>query len=153
MPPDCLTPDNLPPGMLRNNREADQDFAPKEGLFIRFKSFNEEELIPFEIKSVNQSLNRSKHGCQPEWILLTCYKNEGYGVFKVRDVPPYKISQGGIRYDFKVEHVPLDFNYCHSEIHVYKDGTRQNKIDKKGEMKQRFKMDIYEKIVICKYPD
>jgi len=152
MPPNCETPANLPLGMLRNNREADQDFAPKEDLFIRFKEFHEDQLIPFEIKPVNQSLNRSKHSCQPEWVLLPCYKNEGYGAFKVRDIPPFKISSAGVRYDFQVEHVPLELNYCHSEIHVYKDGLLRDRINNK-KIRADFKMDIYEKIEVRKFPN
>lgn len=116
MPTDCLSPDALPPGMLQNNRQADQDFNPEEDLYWRFKEFN-----PLAFKLVNQSTNRSKHGCQPEWILIPCYKTYGYGVFKVRDIPPLKITSGNVRYDFQVEHDPMEFNYCHSEIRAYKD--------------------------------
>ncbi|MDP2045762.1 MAG: hypothetical protein Q8L00_06045 [Deltaproteobacteria bacterium] len=153
MPPECLAPGIIPPGMLRNNREADQDFAPEENLFIRFREFCDDEPIPIEIKSVNQSLNRSKHSCQPEWILLPSYHNQGYGVLKRSDVPPFKLSQGGVRYDFHVEHVPEDFNYCHSEIHAYKSGRLTDKIKGNIEMKTEFRMEIFEKIEVLKFPD
>jgi hypothetical protein len=147
-----LASGNIPPGMLQNNREADQDFAPEEDLFIRFKEFCSENLIPIEIKSVNQSLNRSKHSCQPEWILLPCYHNQGYGVLKRRDIPPFKVSPGGVQYDFRVEHVPEALNYCHSEIHVYKSGILIDKINNIT-VKNEFRMEVYEKIEVVKLPD
>jgi hypothetical protein len=149
MPPDCLSPEALPTGMLRGDREADQDFSPEENLFWRFKEF-----VPQELRLVNQSVNRSKHGCQPEWILLPCYSAYGYGVFKVRDIPPFKITDGSVRYDFRVEHVPEDFNYCHSEIHVYKDGERFNgRIKANAVMKEEYRMAIYDSIEVIKHPN
>jgi hypothetical protein len=138
--------------MLQNNREADQNFEPEEELFIRFKIIHEDKLIPIEIKSVNQSINRSKHGCQPEWVLLPCYKNWGYGAFKVRDIPTFMTTSAGVRYNFQVDHVPLELNYCHSEIHVYKDRQLQNRINN-AKTKADFKMELYEKIEIRKLPD
>jgi hypothetical protein len=149
MPPECLSSGALPMGMLQNNRPADQDFAPEEDLYWRFKEF-----VPLAFKLINQSLNRSKHGCQPEWILLPCYKTYGYGVFKVQDIPPFKMTDGNVSYDFRVEHDPKDINYCHSEIRVYKDGTRINRQIKGNlEMKTNYRMEIFEKIRVLKDPD
>ncbi|MFP3868178.1 MAG: hypothetical protein ACLFUU_08445 [Desulfobacteraceae bacterium] len=150
---DCLSLDCLPAGMLRNNREPDQDFAPEEDLFIRFKEYHEDLIIPIEIKSVNQSLNRSKHGCQPEWILLPCYKKQGYVVFKVKDVPPFMMSSAGDRYDFQIEHIPEDYNYCHSEIWVYKGKKQIDRIRRNSGMKRDFRMRICERMQVVKYPD
>jgi hypothetical protein len=135
--------------MPRGDRSADQDFAPEEDLFWRFREF-----VPQELKLVNQSLNRSKHNCRPEWILLPCYTTYGYGVFKVRDIPPYKITSGGVRYDFRIDHVPEDLNYCHSEIRVYRDGERFNsRIKGNSEMKAEYRMEIFEKVEVLKHPN
>lgn len=149
MPHDCLSSNALPTGMLRGNRNADQDFSPEENLFWRFKEF-----VPLEIKLVNQSVNRSKHGCKPEWNLLPCYKTYGYGIFKVKHIPPFKITTGNVRYEFRVEHVPEDFNYCHSEIRVYKDGERFNsKIKGNAVMKNEYRTAIFDNIEVIKYPN
>lgn len=147
---DCLSLDCLPTGMLRNNREPDQAFAPGEDLF---RWFAEYPLTPIEIKSTNQSLNRSKHGCQPEWVLLPCNKDKGYGVFKVKDIPPFLMSRGGVRYDFRVEHDPKDYNYCHSEIRVYKGQKKIDKIKGNNDLKTAFRMQICESTQVLKLPD
>jgi hypothetical protein len=53
-----------------------------------------------------------------------------------------------------VEHDPKDINYCHSEIRVYKDGTRINRQIKGNlEMKTNYRMEIFEKIRVLKDPD
>jgi hypothetical protein len=72
----------------------------------------------------------------------------------VRDIPTPKITSGNIQYHFQVEHEPEDFNYCHSEIRVYKNGIRfNNRIKGNVEMKTEYRMELFEKIRVIKDPD
>jgi hypothetical protein len=147
----------IPPEMCGRKRPLDPCFSPEEYLYIRFKELLGDMPSPSGIRIPNQSVNRSKHGGQPEWVLLPDWLNWGYGSFKVADIPPFLMSDSGqVRFNFRVEHDPKECNYYHSEIRAYRDTDVQplTKISGKNkEMKATFRMIIAERIQPLKMPD
>jgi hypothetical protein len=115
----------IPDEMLKKDRHPDPHFEPEELLYRRFSpdDFDGDTLSVDAIELPDMSCNRSKYG-PPTWCLLVegC---EHWGVcgFEVRDIPQVQYFTD-IRYDFGPEHVPHKRNYPHSEVRVFRDGTR-----------------------------
>jgi hypothetical protein len=119
----CENP--IPIEMFRNGRPIDPNFLPDEELYIRFDRIDGENVDPACIKAPVQSVNRSKYS-RSEWVLLARYPqflDWGYGSFKVSDIPESITSEFNITHFYKVEHVPLDDNYSHSEVRAIRMGN------------------------------
>ncbi len=150
-------PNSIPLEMHRNGRPVDQHFPPEENLYIRFNTLSSNGRVNAAgIRSQNQSVNRSRFGGRPEWVLLPSYSHWGYGVFQVRDIPESLMSPGQVQYNFRGVHVPSEINYYHSEIRAHRNqGGVLEPCERVGskEVRNHFKMLISESIRILKDPD
>ena len=108
---------------------------------------------PACIRAPVQSVNRSKYS-KPEWVLLARYPqflHWGYGSFKVSDIPESITSEFGITHFFKVEHVPLDDNYSHSEVRAYKNAELVRR--KNDAITLKYRVILSQRIIILKKPE
>ena len=74
----------------------------------------------------DMSVNREKYG-PPDWLLLDdAFSGWGVGAFYVEDIPRGEelLHRGVIAYLLRPEHVPLRYNYPHSEVRIYRDTVR-----------------------------
>lgn len=107
--------------MYKRDREAVQDFAGDEPLYLRFmrQHFLDGQLLPEGIRSqLKQSVNRGRFS-QPEDVLFSEtgeYNGLGVAQFYVADIPPRVAQPNGPAYVFFVRHEPEETNYSHSEI-------------------------------------
>lgn len=101
------------------------------------------------IKFPDFSVNRGKYS-EPKDVLIPSWPNFGIVAFRVGDVPP-SVSSSGITYDFKVEHVPCECNYSHSEVRTYKDGKRPRKVNNQI-VKKKFRQILSERTKILREP-
>ena len=119
---------DVPEAMKTLDRQPDLRFKEDERLFRRFRpeDFDGDEVAPEVFELPDMSVNREKHG-QPEWLLLD-EGSEGWGVvgFRVMDIPRQQKMHhlGAIVYLLQAEHIPLRYNYPHSEVRIYRDGER-----------------------------
>ncbi len=139
--------------MYRAGRPVDMNFDDNEKLYNRFKQefLAEGKFLPTGIKFPDWSVNREKYS-EPEDVLIPDYLEWGISQFNVSDVPNTLTSTGDIKFDFKVEHDPVEDNYSHSEVRSYKNGQHNKKIDVNNAVKKRFRQILSEKIVIIKQP-
>jgi hypothetical protein len=125
---------NRPGRMYRRGRSIDNLFDSTEELYVRCKKdwINDGESIkPANIRFPDQSVNRAKYS-KPRDVLLPDssgrYREQihwGVARITVNDVPRVIVSTGGgVECHFTVEHDPLEDNYGHSELRVYKEGNR-----------------------------
>lgn len=118
----------VPPEMLAKGRRPDPHFADDEVLYRRFRPGDivGGEVVPEAFELPDMSVSRQKYG-RPEWLVIND-EFEGWGVagFRVKDIPREQelLHPGVIAYILKPEHVPLKYNYPHSEVRVYRDGER-----------------------------
>src|SRR5258708_39342136 len=117
---------DVPPEMMTNARQPDPVFGDDEFLFRRFSPENldgaEVSVAAFELPDM--SVLREKYG-QPRFLLLDDeFVDWGVVGFRVRDIPPNReIWHGPLAYALEPRHVPLRYNYPHSEVWVYRDGV------------------------------
>lgn len=126
--------------MIRNGRPEVQVFEDHEWLYFRWFSDwcgsehqNPARISQNHIPIPDQSVNRSGLDGRG-WFVLMCEPNEekqranrklcqGILAFKYANLPsPLTFQQS--EYTFKCEHDPLEHNYQHCEIRVYRDGAR-----------------------------
>ncbi|MEX1268854.1 MAG: hypothetical protein WEA56_07620 [Balneolaceae bacterium] len=139
----------LPDRMFRNGRKLDQKFDAKEKLFQRFSKLSSLKgaIYPNSIRFPDFSVNREKFS-EPLDVLLHDYPNLlklGVASFKVKDLPgPQKTGDKKKKttYCFKAEHVPLDDNYAHSEVRVYKNGKYSTKTNVAKTIKTKFRIHL-----------
>lgn len=138
-----------PRAMLRNSRPIDPIFAADELLYSRCILEGVEtihaadgsrmrRIRPAYIHFPDQSVNRQKYS-RPWYVLLPgddqrsqAWIDWGIAQLPVSGIPPPQQSAGDVRYEFTVEHDPLDDNFGHAELRVYKNGQREkgkNKIN------------------------
>lgn len=114
----------VPRRLLRQGRQPDPRFLPSERLFRRIHPDHLEggQVLSAAIPFPDFSVNREKYSI-PEDVLLD---HTGFGIlaFQVRDVPPRLDGADDREFTFKVEHVPEEENYAHSEVRTYCDGER-----------------------------
>jgi hypothetical protein len=119
---------DVPDAMKTEGRQPDPKFFDEERLFRRFRpeDLDGGEVAPEAFELPDMSVNREKYG-PPEWLLLD-EEAEGWGVasFRVVDIPRGEelLHLGVIVYILDAEHVPLRYNYPHSEIRIYRDDNR-----------------------------
>lgn len=140
----------IPEEMRRNGRPIDPDFHPTESLYIRLPGKNRKKADIADIRLPIQSANRSKYG-KPEWVLLPSYVDDSVGAVEVEHVRIEGTSKGSVHYELRVEHVPEENNYAHSEIRTYKKGVQlgnneKNKIN--YGLRQELRRRIAEKITV-----
>lgn len=116
----------MPPELLTRDRSVDPDFADEELLYRRFhpSHLDGAEIAIDAVELPDMSVNRSKYS-RPEWVIWD-EAFEGWGVlaFRVRDIPPDRIvwHAGVIPYTLEPRHMPLKYNYPHTEVWVFRDG-------------------------------
>lgn len=117
---------DVPPEMMTMGRHPDPVFADDELLYRRFSpenlDGNDVSLAAFELPDM--SVIREKYG-GPRYLLLDD-EFAGWGVvaFRVRDIPPRRaIWHGPLVYTLEPHHVPLKYNYPHSEVWVFHEGV------------------------------
>ena len=144
---------DIPERLLRQGRAIDPSFAPDENLYRRYSSLTEptEDLpaSPMGIKFPAFSVNRGKYS-EPEDVLIPRWPDFGIAAFQVRDVPP-SVPSNGIVYKFKVEHVPCECNYAHSEVITYTDRKRRKTV-KNIIVKKKFRQILSERTTILRKP-
>lgn len=146
-----------PREMFRNGRPLDPVFEPTEDLYLRCSAehvdVEQKHALPLAVTFTNQSVNRGKYS-KPEWVLVPRWFDWGIAAFTVQDVPESLSSEGKVRYDFKVEHDPLEDNYAHSEIRTYKGGRYEPDAGKKvtKQVKLRFRTSLCEKARLIRLP-
>lgn len=123
-----------PGRMYAKGRPLDPEFLGTEQLYSRCKLDWIDEnghLKPTYVRIPDQSVNREKYS-QCKDVLLPDGSPQSrawllWGVASVRveDLPPQSQSAGGVTFQVTVEHDPLDDNYGHCELRVYKDGHRE----------------------------
>ncbi len=117
---------DIPPEMMTNDRLADPVFDEQELLFRRFSAdhFNGSEVSIAAFELPDMSVIREKYG-QPRFLLLEDkFRDWGAVAFRVRDIPPNRaIWHGPLVYVLEPRHVPLKYNYPHSEVWVFHNGT------------------------------
>ncbi len=122
---------DFPAAMLKNGRQADQEFHPEEYLYRRVPlELWDEGDDPIEIDAVelpDMSVIRSKYG-HPEWTRLQSEKYLQWGVigFQVQGIPPRLQHLGVFIWTFNPRHVPLHNNYPHSEVRAHENGVHIN---------------------------
>jgi hypothetical protein len=144
---------SIPQEMFRNGRPIDPNFLPDEELYIRFDRIDGKNVDPACIKAPVQSVNRSKYS-RAEWVLLARYPqflDWGYGSFKVSDIPESITSEFNITHFYKVEHVPLEDNYSHSEVRAYKNGELVRR--KNDAIRLKYRVILSQKIIILRMPE
>lgn len=119
---------DVPPEMMKGDRQSDPVFADTEILFRRFRpsDFDAGSVAPEAFELPDMSVNREKYGAA-RWLLLDDdFAGWGVGAFYVEDIPRDEelFHRGVIAYVLQPEHAPLRYNYPHSEVRVYRDNVR-----------------------------
>jgi len=113
--------------MLRNGRGVDNDFRAHHWLYRRCvkEDVQGDQLLPARISYDDASVNWSKYSWP--WDVIFDHPGQGVARWVVDDLPhdlpenpPPKTNVE--MHDFRPKHVPLDENYSHSEIQVYRSG-------------------------------
>ena len=149
-----LNNSHIPERLLKGNRQPEQRFAPDERLFHRFNKMMKENkhLYPSSIRFPDFSVNREKLSL-PEDVLLHEYpKYLKWGIvsFKVKDIPEPIAADNRTEYEFKVVHDPIDFNYAHSEVRTYKNGSYSQNMKISKLVKKAFRYKLSERLSIIK---
>jgi hypothetical protein len=123
---------DIPEAMLTKERKPDPHFADDEELFRRFNpdDLDGTRVATDAIELPDMSMNRSKYG-PAAWLLLDeDFQHWGVFAVKVGDLPRELLHLGQFRYTFEPRHVPLKYNYPHSEVWAFLEGVH---IDLKNE--------------------
>lgn len=72
--------------------------------------------------------------------------------FRVRDVPQRCDGPDNRAFTFRVEHVPEDENYAHSEVRTYCDGERATR-KPPGSVRTQFRLKLFSAGEVLKQPD
>jgi hypothetical protein len=114
----------VPERLRRGGRAVDPDLSPDESFFraVRRNDLHDGRLFPDVIR-FPYSVNKGKYS-EPADVIRSPKPRPQSGVaeFKVGHVPVDDVEIQAARYAFRVEHVPEEDNYAHSEIRLYKDG-------------------------------
>src|SRR4029077_13323918 len=132
---------------------VDPVFSPDERLFraVPRKDLTADgRLLPPAIEFPDFSVNRERYSL-PEDVLLV-RPSWGIVAFAVRDVPAELADLEGKRYEFRVEHVPEEENYSHSEVRTYREGQRSGKEPPK-KLRTLFRLMLFPKVVVLKEPE
>src|SRR6266487_2401330 len=144
---------DLPERMYRNNRPADPNFDGAELLSRRCRQEDVENghRSRSAVGFPDWSVNRAKYS-EPGDALLPRWPDWGVASFAVADVPGSLVSEGGTVIEFRIEHVPEEENYAHSEVRAYKNGRHDRKLDVPKTVKARFRQILSERTHIAIEP-
>src|SRR5262249_52309269 len=136
---------DLPERIYRNGRPADPDFASEEHLCrrCRIDQIDGDHLARDAIGFPDWSVNRARYS-EPGDALLPDWPDWGVASFTVGSVPPRISSPGGPIFEFRVEHVPEENNYAHSEVRSYKGGQHSRELDVPKTVKAEFRQRLSE---------
>jgi hypothetical protein len=148
----------VPDAMLTRNRRSDQNFADDEVLYRRFHSENylhQNRRVTLDaIALPDMSVNRSKYGGKPEYLLLGPNAQWGVFEFEVKDIPSPAFDEAGNKFEFSPFHAPMVANYFHTEIRCYDANAQhvqtENAIPK--EVQLRWRRRLHCKIKVTKVP-
>lgn len=160
----------IPERLHRNGRGIDNEFLEDELIYRRFKvEGNKEDWLSNSqistsiFKVSNDSCNRSKYSEEPEDVLFNIRpQDEGkhyidWGILSLQvhqlNQFSFPIQQNSIDriFSIKVEHVPDDCMYPHSEIRVFVDGELISK-NKPSSINRAIRDFLIEQVVIVKEP-
>jgi hypothetical protein len=156
-------PRDRPRRMHKGGRPADHEFSHDEVLYMRCEKAHVEKgrlKTIAGIKFPDQSLNRSRYS-KPFDVLLpdpafersTKWLFLGILRFAVAAVPRSIERDGNTICEFRIEHDPQERNYSHTELRVYKNGSRispaqKNKVSKQD--RKNYRLEIMKSAeVIC----
>jgi hypothetical protein len=144
---------DLPARMYRNGRPVDPNFDHDENLYRRCKGdqIDGDRLARDAIGFPDWSVNRARYS-EPGDALLPDWPDWGVVRFTVGSVPPRITSPGGPVFEFRVEHVPEDRNYAHSEVRSYKNGQHSRKLDVPKTVKVEFRQRLSEQTTVIIEP-
>ena len=114
--------------MYRRGRPVDPLFEPSENLYRRCQADQiVGRILPQAFRSPSFSVNRGKYS-EPQDVLIPSYERWGVAGFQVKDVPSRIVSSGGTQFEFRIDHIPEEDNYSHSEVRTYKNGRFDPKL-------------------------
>lgn len=139
-----------PAAMYQRDRPIDPFFEPDEQLYLRVQPDQIDKTVERALCTAFrfpvQSVNRGKYSDSPTWVLYPNFFDWGIAAFEVQQIPTPVVSEGGVAYDFLVEHDPLEDNYPHSEVRAYRGKKREFKpgLKLRSSAKQLFRMRLSE---------
>ncbi|MCD6183171.1 MAG: hypothetical protein J7K01_02595 [Thermovirga sp.] len=121
---------NPPSYLKRNGRPLDNIFLDEEQLFYRVEDaiIEDGKIPPATIKFPNTSMNREKYS-EPEDVLEG---KSGHSVYKMKASQARCTHQtdGGdgriTAYDLKPVHDPVEDNYSHTELRLFKNNENRH---------------------------
>jgi hypothetical protein len=117
------------------------------------------EAIELPDREMSISMGRSRYG-HAEWVRFDTVNgrfHEAWGVFGVvvRNIPPQYWDSGVYKFTFSACHDPLERDYPHSEVRVFKNSMRvllQSELPEDIELKWRYALlDVMETIIKPKH--
>lgn len=141
-----------PSRLYQRGRPVDSDMPPTERLYFRCMRDwldDNDSVRPAQIQFPDQSVNRERYS-RPRDVLLPdgalVSRNWilwGVSMVQISDLPPDIASPGGVSFSFTAEHDPLEDNYSHSELRVYKNGIREQAKKKiNSQVKKKYRTDM-----------
>lgn len=146
-------PPDIPEGMFRHGRPLDPEFDSAERLFYRFEGEYAlgASLRGLQVRSPDFSVNREKHGGLAAYVLIPNWLDLGIAAFTVSSIPGPATSEGEVTFSWRVEHVPEENNYHHSEIHTFKSGVKCTRSAQVSDtIKKGFRQALAEKMEVIK---
>ena len=140
---------NPSPNLKRNGRPVDNDFPDEERLFFRIEEAvlaDGEKIPPSAVPFPNTSMNRERYSL-PEDVLLGKQGFLVYGtaVAQVRINHQTTSDRGASTYYRLCPiHVPLEDNYSHTELRVFKNDERSHAPNLTRNVKRHFRGKIIE---------
>lgn len=132
---------DIPDRLLRRGRPVIETFTPDERLYRACppESVAGDIVLDSAIDYPSCSVNRGRFS-EPADVLIP-EKPRGWipAECRVREVPASVASGDKRVFEFKVEHVPEEENYAHSELRVYVGGVRHEK-DSPTKVRKEFRM-------------
>src|SRR5436309_8641364 len=127
--------------MRRNGRGVDSSYRPSDRLYRRCvkEDIEGDRLLAARIRYDDNSVNWSRYS--KPWDVIFDYQGQGIARWLVRELPkriPENLPPGTKveLHDFMPSHVPLCDNYSHSEIWVYRNGIRIQRLSSSLAKKQ-----------------
>jgi len=139
--------------MFRHGRPLDPEFDSAERLFYRFEGEYAlgASLRGLQVRSPDFSVNREKHGGLAAYVLIPNWLDLGIAAFTVSSIPGPATSEGEVTFSWRVEHVPEENNYHHSEIHTFKSGVKCTRSAQVSDtIKKGFRQALAEKMEVIK---
>ena len=94
-------------------------------------------------------MNRGKYS-EPEDVLIPSFERWGIASFQVRDIPRELVSGGGLKFEYRVAHIPKEDNYAHSEVRAHKNGKYDPGMKVSLTVKKQFRQLLSDRAVLVK---